>query len=173
MAADPRAPLQAGRSRGAVVSPRCGLAGSWVHLRCPGLSLPARPRTGMAGHHPRHLRPIAGGGGADGPDRGRAGQSGQGRIPRQAGPRAADTAHARARDRLGGPRSTLDPPGIAILPRDRAEECPSRGAFDRRPARPELDIAGEAAPADGARRCARAPAARAWRIAPNSSGRPS
>ena len=52
----------------------------------------------------------------------------------------------------------LDPPGIAILPRDRAEECPSRGAFDRRPARPELDIAGEAAPADGARRRARAPA---------------
>ena len=82
----------------------------------------------------------------------------QGRIPGQVGPRAADTAHARARDRLRGPRSTLDPPGIAILPRDRAEECPSRGTFDRRPARPELDIAGEAAPADRARRRARAPA---------------
>ena len=58
--------------------------------------------------------------------------------------------------------ATLDqtsiPAGIEVRPRDRAEECSSGGALDRRPSGAELDHAGQAKLADGARRCARASA---------------
>ena len=50
------------------------------------------------------------------------------------------------------------PPGLRSSLEIVQRNVHHRGAFDRRPSRAELDHAGEAALADGARRCARAPA---------------
>ncbi len=158
MAADPRAPLQPGRSRGAVVSPRSGLAGSSGRPTMSE-SLASRTAANRDGWSSSATSP---------PNRGRRRSGRPGSRPsRPIWPRTHSwPSWATSCGHRSRPCSRSSPPPSMSArfprrcdpPRDRAEECPSRGAFDRRPARPELDIAGEAAPADGARRRARAPA---------------